>query len=346
MAYLLLNDDDVALLRFTCDLFFVEESPLYFLEVEQREPTNYEHTYQDLLKRKIIDPTAFRITDDALNRVAPVTECDARVVQIKQRGNEEVASQDFYLLDEIAVQYDEDEIGHLLGQDLDQDELVDYLGRRLVPRKSSGDMLNAALSPVETVGLAILSPHLRGGQGPKGLPLDQVNTLLGASPNFHPRTGDHNEDDTALFSVLGVRTLEKGADGPRPGDIGPGLIADPVWDRALASLLEQGLFRLRDSLLFPSMALQEFLDGLGGHERQTFVRYDFAEDEWMLRETTFVPVEGGLFWVGMQPDGLIGIRELDGDGLFSALHEAVGPLPRVDASPEPLPIHHMFMKRV
>ena len=73
MSYLALTDDELALLRFTCDLFFVEESPLYVLEQRHQEPADSAKAYHALVERGVIDPHGFRITDDALNRIAPVT---------------------------------------------------------------------------------------------------------------------------------------------------------------------------------------------------------------------------------------------------------------------------------
>ena len=38
------------------------------------EPADYAKAYHALVERGVIDPHGFRITDDALNRIAPVTE--------------------------------------------------------------------------------------------------------------------------------------------------------------------------------------------------------------------------------------------------------------------------------
>ena len=83
MAQMLtLTDDELALLRFTGDLFFVDESPLVHVDRSAREPADYAGTYKGLVDRGVIDPHGFRITDTSLNQLAPVTECDARIVHL------------------------------------------------------------------------------------------------------------------------------------------------------------------------------------------------------------------------------------------------------------------------
>ena len=62
------------------------------------------------------------------------------------------------------------------------------------------------------------------------------------------------------------------------------------------------------------------------NECQTFVRYDFGDDEWFVRESTLIPTEGSLYWIGMDKKGLVTIKELDGDHLQATLLDTVGPL--------------------
>ena len=57
------------------------------------------------------------------------------------------------------------------------------------------------------------------------------------------------------------------------------------------------------------------------------MRYDFGDDEWLMRESTFLPVDGSLFFIGPRKGG-IALEELDGDRLRVMLQEAVGRLPK------------------
>ena len=153
MAFLSLSDDELALLRFTCDLFFVQESPLWSLDAAQREPRDYEAAYRSLVEKEVVDPHGFRVTDAALNRLAPLTECDARVVHVQKPPAGKIEQRDYFLLDDIAVQYASADGMHAIGEDKDPDELVAHLARRLVPRRSGGDRLRLLRRP-ERVALA------------------------------------------------------------------------------------------------------------------------------------------------------------------------------------------------
>ena len=129
-------------------------------EANARRPASY----QVLEQKKVVDPSTFQITDTALDKLAPVTECDARVVHVQKRKTQESLLTDYYLLDEVAVKYRNEETGHLMGIDMDTEELIAFLARRLVPRQSKGDLLLVDLTPVEVIALAHLLGPLRETQ--------------------------------------------------------------------------------------------------------------------------------------------------------------------------------------
>jgi hypothetical protein len=314
MTYLALTDDELALLRFTCDLFFVEESPLYPLEVEQREPADYAAAYHALVERGIIDPHGFRITDAHLNRIAPVTECDARMVHVVQDGGG-ARRTDYWLLDEIAVTYDVIEGRHLFGNDHDHDELIEELARHFLPRRSGGDKLDVVVSALEFLTLSVLLDHARQSHA-RDVPLAELKQLFKKPPPEEKRPA------TAL--------LPPGRRPPMRARSGA-LVDDPAWDDALRALLEKGALRVQGSTLWMHSSLIDLATRELG-QRHTFVRTDFGEDDWYVRETTFIPVEGSLFFLGPRRGGLA-LEELDGERLRRALTEAVGPLSRDRALP-------------
>lgn len=336
MAYLSLSDDELALLRFTCDLSFIEESPLYFLEEERREPASYERAYRELVEKGVIDPHGFRITDEALNRLAPLTECDARVVHLVQPSEGPIEQLDYYLLDEIAVQYLAGKGRHAIGDDMDPDELVVHLARRLVPRKAAGDRVDLRLTPLEYLAFALLA---RGAAEGLPLSLPRVRALLGRMP----KDAAVKETGPQLLAVMSAR-----APSPRATesslDEHSRVLGGSSWDGPLASLLEKGVFRRTEDGLLLRPGLLELVRGLERHERHTFVRYDFGDEEWLMRETTFVPTEGGLFYVGTHPEGGMRLRELDGEELRQALHVAVGPPPRDQSAPEPRRLRDLLLE--
>lgn len=327
MSILVLSDDDVALLRFTCDLFFVEESPLYAFEQEQREPRDYEGAYHALVEKGVIDPHGFRITDDVLNRIAPVTECDARVVHLVHDETGAIDQTDYYLLDEIAVRFqqrvDDGSTRHVVGVDMDLDELVEHLARFFVPRRAGGDRVDVALSPLEFLALTLLLGPVRlekrrgGREDPtRRVALDDARKLLGKPPT----------EEQLIPGAAGlVHVQKRGGQKPVRTD---GLVGDPTWDAAVQGLVDKGVYRhdAKGHALVLRPGLYDFVHGLQANRRHTFVRYDFGDDEWFMRETSFVPVDGGLFYVGPRREGGLRILELDGEGLRTSLYNAVGPL--------------------
>jgi hypothetical protein len=315
MAYLALTDDEIALLRFTCDLFFVEESPLWPLEASQREPADYAAAYHALVDRGIIDPREFRMADDALNRVAPVTECDARLVHLVQSEDGELADTQYFLMDEIAVEYQQVAGKHLFSTDLDTDELVEALARHFLPRRAGGDAVDLLLTPMEMTALSVLLSHARTTAG-REVPLPILKRAFSKPP----------PDDGVLPQPGGPAVpVPPALLARRPTRARAGaLVDDPQWDDAVRGLVEKGAARVHGPALWLHSSLAD-LALRDVRERHTFVRTDFGEEDWFLRETTFLPVEGSLWWMGARAGGL-GLIELDGDRLRTALIDAVGPL--------------------
>ncbi len=306
MSLLVLSDDELALLRFTCDLFFVDESPLKGFDKEAPEVGDYANTYQALVDRGIVDPADFRVTDDALNRIAPVTECDARLVHLVVDDDGSVKQEDHWLLDEIAVVYERHGDKHLFGPDLDADELIARLGRRLLPRRAEGERFDAVLSASELLSTSLLLAAADAA-GRRALTVDEVKTALAQVP----------ADDVVLPAGAGAGLLAMKKKEP---------IRKSSVEQTLKGLVDKHVL-LQDALglrLHPSLYA---LRGFHGRRRHTLVRTDFRDDDWLVREVTLLPVDGSLFVIAPAPRGLRGFRlaELDGDTLRLVLTEATGP---------------------
>ncbi len=310
MSFLALSDDELALLRFTCDLFFAEESPLYWLEEAQREPVDYAAAYHALVGRGIIDPHGFRITDDALNRIAPVTECDGRLTLVVHHADGTTTQSDQWLLDEIAVSYEKVADRHVFGPDRDHDEVVEELARRFVPRRAAGDRVQLVLSAMEMLALGQL---LEVAKAEKRRDL-QAAALKRAFAK--PPPADQRPPSAPLMPL---------ARRPMRARTGA-LVDDTVWDDALRGLVEKGAAVHGGGALWLSNGLLDLATRPLG-ERHTIVRTDFGDGDWFVRETTLVPVEGSLFFLGPRAGG-IAVEELDGERMRAALIEAVGPLQR------------------
>jgi hypothetical protein len=314
MTILALSSDELALLRFTCDLFFVEESPLWPLEATRAEPKDYGDAYRSLTERGIVDARGFRIADGALNRIAPVTECDARVSHVVVGPDGKAQQTDYWLLDEIAVSYSLVMGKHLFGDDLDRKQLVEKVARGLVPRRASGELLALnPLSALEVVALSTLLALVRAADG-LVVPLPALRDAY-RKPPPEPAPG------------AGMPFLARRPARPHP----QALVVDPSWDEALRGLLAKGAFRVEGAGVRAHPGLVDLARAEGG-ERHTLVRTDFGEDDWYLRETTLIPADGTLFVLGPRRGGFFAL-ELDGASLRAALDDALGPLPRERQSP-------------
>ncbi|MBI1949106.1 MAG: hypothetical protein HYS27_25685 [Deltaproteobacteria bacterium] len=315
MSFLALSDDELALMRFTCDLFFVEESPLYYLDESQREPADYAAAYHALVGRGVIDPHGFRVTDDALNRIAPVTECDGRLTHVVHHADGTSTASEQWLLDEIAVSYEKVADRHVFGPDRDQDEVVENLARRFVPRRAAGDRVQLTLSAIEMLALGQLLEAVKG-EARRDLALAAVKRAFTKPPPADQRP------PSAPLLPMARRPMRA-----RTGAI----VDDAVWDDALRGLIEKGAVVHGGAAVWLANGLLDLATRPLG-DRHTLVRTDFGDGDWFVRETTFVPVEGSLFFLGPRGGG-IAVEELDGDRLRAALIEAVGPLQRDRAGP-------------
>lgn len=392
MSQLLLSEDDFSLLRWTCELFFVPESPIYRIDAEAREPADFSETYQQLLTKGVLDASTFRLTDTALNRLAPLTECDARVVlTLPGDTPERPRIKEHYLLDEIAVEYEWADALHCVGQDQDQGELAASLARRLAPRRAGGDYLNFRLTPTEFLVFSMLLQKARGG----ALPVPETQLLPDVRAALAPgvtameplsptrrRKGDGTEDAslrhraallmaaapgegtppsdpaTAVMrprSATQIRVAQAQGGGgnglpedadtvvnprqarartaSRPGVVRPEVVEPDSAEAAVAGLLSKGIVlgSSRGVELRPS--IQAMALGLSQKQRQTLVRFDFSDDEWFVRETSFLATDGSLFSVTSDDQGLLWIMELDARRLEAAVLRAVGPLPETEEPP-------------
>jgi hypothetical protein len=305
---LALSDDDIALLRFTCDLFFVEESPLWAFESSAREPDDYDASYRALVERGVIDPHGFRMTDGALNRVAPVTECDARVVHLEVDGDGGVFQEDHWMLDEIAVTYERVEtpqgVRHVFGPDLDAEALIARVGRRLVPRRAGGDRFDATLTPFEVMAVSLLLEAKSTATTTSAISEDEFRMALAKIPP---------DEAPLLAPALPAKTLLALTKPREPR----------TADDVLRSLLEKRVLVREGRSLRLTGALQD-LRTPSHRRRHTIVRTDFRDEHWLVREVTLFPAAGSLFVVAPARGGFR-LADLDGDSLREVVAAAVAP---------------------
>ena len=126
-----------------------------------------------------------------------------------------------------------------------------------------------------------------------------------------------------MLDALGVRTLPKSHLNKK---IKAPLSHEENWEAVLEGLFAKGLLQKWDNVVKVNSAFKRFFESLNQEESHTFVRYDFGDDEWFIRESTLIPTDGSLYWIGVSDEGLVNVKELDGERLRSTLTAAVGPL--------------------
>lgn len=330
MGYLTLSEDEVALLRFTGDLHFVAESPLYEIEATQREPDDFPRAYEALLHKGVIDGGAFRVTDEALNRLAPVTECDAVVTVLQGRASAQPEERRYCLLEEIAVRYLHRDGLHAVGADMDPAQFWGHLGRDLVPRGSGGDRVDVVLTEEEFVVLSALLGSLR--EQAEGVPEEGLLCSLGPPPSAP--NGGAQDDLTQHLKSARLAPRSPSQESKRDG-----------WRLALEGLLRRGTVRRRRDRLWVRPALRDLADGMAQGEQHTFVRTDFGVGDWLVRELTVVSAPGGLFALGALPGGGLRLREISRDAVTELLRRTLGP-PTGTQEPSPTrPLRALLLGR-
>jgi hypothetical protein len=292
VSLLVLTDDELALLRFTCDLFFVDESPLWPFDANPKEPTNHQHVYDALVARDVINPHEFQITDAALNRIAPVTECEAQLVHVFHDGHT-THSWQYFFLDDIGVAYEQPLPGkHTFGDDMESTAIATRISRGIEPRRAGGQLLDVVLPANELVVLASLLCRLKPGARQLSS-ADVQKALTRPIPD-------------ALLAHTTMR---------------PRARRSPTWHQTLNGLVERKLVQWAGDDVEVAPALR-VLAQLSRWPRHTFARVDYCDDERAFREVTFVQGAGSLFCIGPSR-GHMAILELDGTRLQVALQQAI-----------------------
>jgi hypothetical protein len=180
-------------------------------------------------------------------------------------------------------------------------------------------MLWVDLTPLEVVAVAILLNPLR--EHPKK-PIEQdiqrLPKLVENNQKIIPQSGRSN-----TLNALGVRTLPRQQISSRNKDPQTN---DAAWEQALKGLYAKSILKKWGSETRVNHGFKEFFFSLDNKQHHSFVRYDFGDDEWFIREATLIPTKGSLYWIGMDKKGLVTVKELDSDQLRATLLDTVGPL--------------------
>lgn len=294
-----LGEDELAFLRFTCGLFFLPESPLWFLEAEKREPKSFAQTHDSLVRKGLVDADTWRGHDEALSPIQVVAECDGRVLwQRYENGGKQ--QRDFYVSQGKLVEFNRDTHGFVFGKIHREQDLVEQLVQRFFAAPSSDGLLDVVMTPGEYLVFAVFARDVRDrvAAGSDHMTVEEVLACFEdeASNARVPRDSDF-EKHTVTLSSRGL------------------LLRDNSGNLALAS------------------HLHAFARGLSSETYDALTRYDFIDDEWLIREATVYPSDKSTYLLSSLADGSVCVRELDGEQLFEVVAQAVATLPDVSDNP-------------
>jgi hypothetical protein len=295
-----LADDEIAYLRYTCNLFFLPESPLYVFETEKREPKSFSATHDALAKKGLVDTETWRGNEEALSALQIVAECDARVLWQRHAGDRRTV-RDFYVASGAVAEFKRDAGAYWFSKEQTEAQLVETVIAELNVSPHSEHLLDLVFSPGEYLVFAVFARDVRASAEPKGdrMTLEEVLACF--------------DDESDLPAI------------PRDSDFQRH--TQSLVDRALLSRDAAGSYTLASEL-------HAFARGMSSETYDAFTRYDFIDEDWLIRETTVYPTSDSIYLLTSMPDGGVSVQELDSHKLNEVMAQAIATLP--DISDDPL----------
>lgn len=297
MSDLRLSSDELAFLRYTCNIFFLPESPLSIFEAEKREPKSFASTHDVLVKKGLVDPHTWMGKETALQGVQVVAECDARVLW-QRYDLEGKHTRDFYVMGGMSVEFNNDQNNYEFGEPRREQTVVDEVIKQFSPAPKGRDLVNQVFTPGEYLVFAVFARDVRSAPPDQAdhMTLEEVMACFEDEPTTVPRDSDFEKH------------------------------AFTLTQRGLLTKDNTGNYALHDSL-------HGFARGLSSDKYDAFTRYDFIDDEWLIRETTVYPVPSSVFLLSSLADGSVAVQELGADELYEVLAQAIATLPDVSDDP-------------
>lgn len=302
-----LTSDELAFFRLTCDLFPTLESPLRFLEDEDLEPEDAEAVFGSLKERGLLNDTDSGAAQSVVDRVQPVSECNARVTLAGQADLGR--ARDFYLNADGGVEYVRDDELHRFGPVRSEPALAAELAQHFATaakdsprslRMSAGDYLVFAVF-ARDVRAAPEPPT--NGEAP--MSVDEVLAYF-------------DEPETKI-----VRTP-----------------SDDTWQASIAALGEQGVLLEGDDGFHLDPVWHPLAREIVADRQHTVTRFDFLDEQWLVREVSIYPTGDSVYRLGTEPDGTVLIEELSTATLADTVAGVVGTLPNLLSTEAPATLKH------
>ncbi len=296
-----LAEDEIAYLRYTCNIFFLPESPLYVFEAEKREPKSFSAAHDALTKKGLVDAETWRGREEALSAVVSVAECDARVLWQRTTG-EDKQTRDFYVGAGTVVEFKREGAVYAFGEPRGERALVEEVVRQLAPKSGRTAELDLVFTPGEYLVFAVFARDVRAAPEAKS-----------------------GEDRMTLEEVLAC--FDDEAEVPSiPNDSDFRRHTQTLVDRELLMRDTAGSYQL-------AVSLHAFARGVSSETFDAFTRYDFIDEEWLIRETTIYPTEDSIYLLSSLADGSLHVQELDEAKLTEVIAQAIATLPDISDNP-------------
>ncbi|OGQ92169.1 MAG: hypothetical protein A2289_02460 [Deltaproteobacteria bacterium RIFOXYA12_FULL_58_15] len=298
IGYLTLTTDELAFFRLTCDLFPTFESPLRFLEDSDAQPGDPEVVFESLQKRGLLNASSSGAAQHLMDRLTPVSECNAKV-SLAAKGDG-TRARNFYLSGDGGVEYRRDGDEHSFG-----------------PLRSE-----AALA-------ANLTQHFQASlsDAPRSLRMSAGDYLVFAvfARDLRGAPGENSGDDTmSLDEVLAYFDEPESKIVRTP--------SDETWQASVDTLRQQGVLVEREGGYELEPTWHPLAREIVADRQHTITRFDFLDEQWLVREVSIYPTAISAYRLGSEPDGAVVIEELSTVTLADRLAGVVGTLPNLLAA--------------
>ena len=226
---IVLSRDELQILRYTCELFAEDESPLGRLDPDP-DPEALQHAAHALVARGLADAQSYRPDRELVRRLLIVSEPDARIVLFRsgpERGENLI---DLYERAGAHVRFRRDGDRYELGKPMELDTILAEVLGHFHLRRSTGDYVELGLSSLEYFAFSLLAGDLRTraragqvsarGQTPAsanaGLP-----TMRLSEAAVRRAAARQGPDTIRLVAGALEAPVSSGLGGSRAGEAGP-----------------------------------------------------------------------------------------------------------------------------
>jgi len=294
---LMLSNDDLAFIRMLGELFPNLESPLRFIEDDDMEPHEPENVFNNFEERVFWDESSCATSQNLLERVLPVSECQARILCV-ERKSEDRKSRSFYFSEQSVVEYKRQGDEHHFVPVRSEAALCAEIAQRFVTRDKS-KFPKVTMSSGDYLAFAVFARDLRSSQ-PQEDDQDSPMTL---------------DEVLAFFDEPETKVVR--------------MPNDDSWLNSVENLAQQNILVKSKEGYTIHPALCELAKQIVADNQYTVARFDYLDEQWLTREMNLYPTPESVYRLGSEPDGTVLLQELTTGTLADALSNIICTLPNI-----------------